>query len=223
MGKTLTTQEFIEKAKLVHNEKYDYSKVDYKKSSKKVIIVCKEHGEFEQTPNIHLDNHGCPACSKLKKRNDISKIPNIKLSNYIVSNPIELSGKLEIIGSIYLFINPINNKKYIGKTIMKLSSRFSAHLNKSKHSDYYFYRSIRKYGWNVFEKHVLYQTEIVDNNKENKKLIDSIICGKEIEFINLFESNNPKFGYNETNGGEGTAGCKFSNKVKEKMSNARKD
>ena len=63
MGKRLTTKEFIEKAKKVHGDKYDYSKVRYVNSVTKVCIVCPIHGDFWQTPNIHLFNHGCQKCS----------------------------------------------------------------------------------------------------------------------------------------------------------------
>ena len=57
-----TTSEWIEKAKLVHGERYDYSKVNYIKNSIKVIIICKEHGEFEQTPCNHLSGYNCKFC-----------------------------------------------------------------------------------------------------------------------------------------------------------------
>lgn len=46
MGKKLTTEQFIEKARLVHGDKYDYSKVEYINSDTKVCIVCPIHGEF---------------------------------------------------------------------------------------------------------------------------------------------------------------------------------
>ena len=59
-----TQEEFIEKAKLVHNNRYDYSKVQYKTSNDKVMIICKEHGEFLQTPANHLQGQGCPKCTK---------------------------------------------------------------------------------------------------------------------------------------------------------------
>lgn len=42
--------EFIKKAKLKHGDNYDYSKVEYINATTKVIIICKEHGEFLQTP-----------------------------------------------------------------------------------------------------------------------------------------------------------------------------
>lgn len=58
------TQEFIEKARLVHGDRYDYSKVEYKTAKTKIIIICKEHGEFEQTPDAHLQGKGCPKCVK---------------------------------------------------------------------------------------------------------------------------------------------------------------
>ena len=61
----LTTEEFIKKAKEIHGDKYNYSKVNYKNSTTKVCIICKEdgHGEFYQTPNCHLSGSGCPKCS----------------------------------------------------------------------------------------------------------------------------------------------------------------
>ena len=46
MSKRLTTEEFIEKARKIHGDKYDYSKVEYKSATEKVIIICPIHGEF---------------------------------------------------------------------------------------------------------------------------------------------------------------------------------
>ena len=61
-NKRLTTNEFIESAKKIHGDKYDYSKVEYVNSQTKVCIICPEHGEFWQTPNAHLNGNGCPYC-----------------------------------------------------------------------------------------------------------------------------------------------------------------
>ena len=52
---------FIEKARAIHGDKYDYSKTVYAHSQERVIITCKEHGAFEQTPNDHLKGRGCPS------------------------------------------------------------------------------------------------------------------------------------------------------------------
>lgn len=60
------TNEFIAKAKEIHNSKYDYSKLSYTHSKIKVTIVCPIHGEFKQIPNAHLKGQGCPNCGKLK-------------------------------------------------------------------------------------------------------------------------------------------------------------
>ena len=59
----LTTEEFIAKAKAVHGDRYDYSKVKYVNNQTKVCIICKEHGEFWQVPYTHLNGHGCSKCA----------------------------------------------------------------------------------------------------------------------------------------------------------------
>ena len=59
------TDEFIEKAKKVHGDKYTYDKVDYKGFGKKVFITCPKlgHGDFPQTPSEHLrGKEGCRKC-----------------------------------------------------------------------------------------------------------------------------------------------------------------
>lgn len=63
------TTKFIERANEVHNNKYDYSKVEYIKGKSKVIIICKEHGEFTQQPNSHINSgQGCAKCKGLNKK-----------------------------------------------------------------------------------------------------------------------------------------------------------
>lgn len=61
-NKRLNTEDFINKAKKVHGDKYDYSLVDYKLNNTKVKIICPVHGEFEQLPNGHLLTSGCSKC-----------------------------------------------------------------------------------------------------------------------------------------------------------------
>lgn len=60
----LLTEEFIKKARAVHGDKYDYSKVKYVNSTTRVCIICPEHGEFWQKPNIHLQKKGCLKCGR---------------------------------------------------------------------------------------------------------------------------------------------------------------
>jgi len=61
----LTTEEFIKKAREVHGDKYDYSKVEFVNSKEKVTIICLEHGEFKQTPQKHLSGQGCIKCHRV--------------------------------------------------------------------------------------------------------------------------------------------------------------
>lgn len=66
--KTITQDEFIQKAILIHNGRYDYSLCHYKNAKTKVSIICKEHGAFEQIASSHTDQKtGCPMCSKKHK------------------------------------------------------------------------------------------------------------------------------------------------------------
>lgn len=65
----LNTVKFIEKAKLKHGNKYDYSLVEYTKNNNYVKIVCPIHGVFEQKAGNHLFGFGCLNCVKNKKMN----------------------------------------------------------------------------------------------------------------------------------------------------------
>ena len=63
---SFTTEKFIQRSEIKHNFRYDYSLVEYKAAKIKVIIICPEHGEFEQTPDKHLMGRGCSQCGILK-------------------------------------------------------------------------------------------------------------------------------------------------------------
>ena len=62
-----TNEEFIREAKLIHGDVYDYSLIDYKSNTTKIMIVCKKHGVFEQIPKSHLKGSGCGKCIKRSK------------------------------------------------------------------------------------------------------------------------------------------------------------
>jgi hypothetical protein len=86
---------FIEKAKIVHGDKYDYSKVNYIKSNIKVTITCPEHGDFEQKPNNHLNGQKCPNCNNivkllLCKENNLRK--NLEKKNEFIKRAKEVHG-----------------------------------------------------------------------------------------------------------------------------------
>lgn len=78
-----TQEEFIIKANIIHNFKYNYSKIIYKLSKEKVIIICPIHGEFFQTPNDHLQNKGCPKC-QLKSQTKLYNLLSNTFLNEII-------------------------------------------------------------------------------------------------------------------------------------------
>ena len=80
IARNSNTEEFINKAIKVHGDKYDYSKVVYSKAMEKVLITCKIHGDFKQTPNSHLQGVGCSRCAT----RGYNKTRFIKLSKYSV-------------------------------------------------------------------------------------------------------------------------------------------
>ena len=63
----MTTEEFITKAKVVHGDRYDYSKAVYVSYKSDICIICPEHGAFMQKAKNHLSGYGCPICSGRKK------------------------------------------------------------------------------------------------------------------------------------------------------------
>lgn len=81
-----TMEEFLEKARAVHGDKYDYSKVELKRMTDEVTIICPIHGPFHQTPiNHYYNGHGCPDCGAEKVKNALR------------SNTIEFINKAKVI------------------------------------------------------------------------------------------------------------------------------
>ena len=79
-----TKENFIEKAKQVHGDKYDYSKVEYIDSKTKVCIICPEHGEFWQTPDGHINQkQGCPICKESRLEKELSFLLKENNINFI--------------------------------------------------------------------------------------------------------------------------------------------
>lgn len=74
-------EKFIEQAKKVHGDKYDYSKVDYKGVFEKVCIICPTHGEFWQRPSDHIQGIGCPICK--------SSHLEMEIKNWLDNNNVE--------------------------------------------------------------------------------------------------------------------------------------
>lgn len=79
-----TTRDYIELARELRGDKYDYSKVDYQNSQDQIIIICPDHGEFRQIPTNHLQGADCLKCSNIYRRTtedfikEVAKIHNGK-------------------------------------------------------------------------------------------------------------------------------------------------
>lgn len=79
---SLTTEQFIEKAKNVHSDRYDYSKVEYKSMIEPVCIICNKHGEFWQKPHNHVCGKGCPKCHSSKLEMEVIKMLKSNIIEY---------------------------------------------------------------------------------------------------------------------------------------------
>ena len=80
----LTTEQFIERARSIHGDKYDYSETVYISTNKEVAIRCKRHGIFVQHAGNHINSRlkaGCPYCAGkrlFRGENDLATVfPNI--------------------------------------------------------------------------------------------------------------------------------------------------
>lgn len=114
-----------------------------------------------------------------------------------------------MLGIIYSAINKIDGKVYIGKTKSGLEIRKIKHKSAAKANriNSYFYKAIRRYGWNNF------QWEIIDSH-QNSEVLNQL----ERLYISKYESNYSHSGYNLTEGGEGTSGYQCSKETREKIS-----
>ena len=100
------TEEFIQKAKEIHKNKYDYNKTDYVETDKKVCITCPEHGDFFQRPSDHLSGKGCSKCANNIKHTkedfiDLSRAVHGDKYNYSKVNYINNKTKVCIVCPIH--------------------------------------------------------------------------------------------------------------------------
>ena len=152
-GVKFTQEEFFKKAKEIHGDKYDYSKVEYKNCSTKVCIVCPEHGEFLQSPNKHLRGQKCPKCSGVAKSNTdefIKKAQLIHGNKYDYSKTVYIAAakKVKIIcplhGEFYITGNNHLRGQGCPKCANNVKLETSEFIEKAKeiHGDKYDYSKV---------------------------------------------------------------------------------
>ena len=92
-------EEFFSLSPSIHNNKYDYSLVEYKSKDNKVVIICPIHGEFPQTPAKHLSGKGCPWCNGgVKKPQEffIEQVKEVHGNTYMLDRINYISNKTKI-------------------------------------------------------------------------------------------------------------------------------
>ncbi len=100
-------ENFIKKSREIHNNKYDYSLVEYRNNKTKVEIICPIHGIFKQRPDNHIHGNGCPLCNIEHKKFTLNKFieKSQKIHNnkydYSLVNYINIKTKIKIICPIH--------------------------------------------------------------------------------------------------------------------------
>jgi hypothetical protein len=108
----LTTEQFVEKAKEIHGDRYDYSLVDYTGGSNKVKIICNEpdHGVFTISPDKHKCGGGCQKCAHIQR---------IKSKTKMMTKEYVISKANEIHNNKYDY-SLVNDKELSNRTIMTI-------------------------------------------------------------------------------------------------------
>ena len=163
----LYLKQFIEKANIIHDNKYDYSKSKYEGRFSKTQIICSIHGDFFQSVGDHLQGCGCPKCAHENMyfhssyENEIIKfISSIYKKEIIQGYRIENK-------EIDIYLPDLNWGMEIN------GSYWHSHLHKSK--EYHFEKNklFNKYNINIFH---IWEHDWI--NPIKKEIIKSMICNK---------------------------------------------
>jgi len=180
-----STDEYIQEAKKIHGEQYDYNKVNYINSSTKVIIICPIHGEFLQSPAAHLRGQGCQKCASIKRLNYFSSN-----TEEFIKNSKEIHG----VKYDYLLVNYkgiFNNVKIICPEHGIFNQTPNSHINKKSGCP-------KCSGKNKTTEDIIKEFKIIHGEKYNYSLVIyeknnkniRIICNKCQTIFNQQPSNH---------------------------------
>lgn len=116
---------------------------------------------------------------------------------------------------VYMHINKINNKAYIGVTSRNPKDRWGNNGSGYRENQQIFHRAIQKYGWENFE-HIIWKDNL---SEEESKHIERLLIA--LFKTNCKRYNKPSYGYNCTDGGDGCTGYLHSEEIKEKIKNQK--
>ena len=164
-------KEFVKKAKIIHEERYDYSMVTYRNARNKVAIKCKTHGEFEQTPDAHLAGVGCPKC----KNKSEGRIAEYLFKNHILIRQLRIMNKFYdfYLPDFNLIIERDGEQHYGIKSFAHFYNLDSGTYNKNQQkNDKYKTKIAKEKGFNIAR--IPYWL----SKKEEEIEIENILAGK---------------------------------------------
>ena len=121
--RALTTKQWVAKAKIIHGDKYDYSKTKYINSKTKVTVTCSRHGDFEINPSNHIQptlRRGCKGCSGGKILNFDNSTKKLSQNEFLKRVKGATTKNLDFSKSIY------NGQRETVKVICKIHGEFEA-------------------------------------------------------------------------------------------------
>ena len=180
LSKTSNRESFIKKANVVHNNKYDYSKLLYKNSRSKGTITCPIHGDFEQELNSHMRGSGCRECQKVT----LSELKSKGGYSWKHGDWETASKKSKFFKSFFVYIIMCWDKNEcfykIGKTFRGVSKRFD-----SKKAMPYNWEVVELFKFDDSKKASNLEIELHKANKLNKYKPTKDFCGSNECYNNI--------------------------------------
>lgn len=166
-GELYTTEKFIQKAKHVFGDLYDYSNTHYVSYNKKVEIVCRKHGMFEKSPSHHLQGQGCPECAGRKRYNSDSFIAKAKIihGEKYIYNKVQYKNactKVTIICSSHGEFTQLPHDHLSGKGCPMCAAQNRGLKKKQRFAELFIERAKKKHG-NKYD----YSEAIIDGADKN--------------------------------------------------------
>jgi len=161
--KKYTNETFIKKSKNIHNDKYNYSLVNYINNDTKVKIICPIHGIFEQVPSSHLIGRGCKRCACIKTNENVK----ISISDFIKRSNIIHNNKFDY--SLIITLNNVNDKVKIICPIHGIFEQVPA-----AHLGGYGCKECRNNNFKLGKEQFIKNVNITHNNKYDYSLVNYI-------------------------------------------------